>query len=87
MLYYLLKNLITYAALLAEIDTRESEGRRSNLIIYAEAKDMPYLQVAIKEAMRLHQAVGIPMPRYVPKAGAKIDWRRYPAGTVVGINA
>jgi len=48
---------------------------------------MPYLQAVMKEAMRMHPAVGVSMPRYVPSGGAEIDGRWYPAGTVVGVNA
>lgn len=86
-LYELLKNPWAYSTLQAEIDAKDQEGQLSNLITYAEAKDMPYLQAVMKESMRLHPAVGIPMPRYVPKGGAEIDGKWFPAGTVVGINA
>ena len=48
---------------------------------------MPYLQAVMKEAMRMHPAVGISMPRYVPSGGAEIGGRYYPEGTVVGVNA
>lgn len=82
-----MKNPRTYSALQAEIDTKARDGKLSNPISYADAKDMPYLQAVMKEAMRLHPAVGIPMPRYVPKGGAEIDGKWYPAGTVVGVNA
>lgn len=87
MIYYLLKNPKAYAALVSEIDTKDREGQLSDPISYAEAKGMPYLQAVMKEAMRLHPALGIGMPRSVPEGGAEIDGRWYPAGTVVGINA
>jgi cytochrome P450 len=76
MLYYLLKNPASYAKLQSEIDDFDREGKFS-----------PYLQAVMKEAMRMHPAVGISMPRYVPSGGAEIDGRWYPAGTVVGVNA
>ena len=87
MLYYLLKNPASYAKLQSEIDDFDREGKFSNPISYAEANKMPYLQAVMKEAMRMHPAVGISMPRYVPSGGAEIDGRWYPAGTVVGVNA
>jgi cytochrome P450 len=86
-LYELLKNHRTYATLQAEIDAKDRGGKLSNPITFADTKDMPYLQAVMKEGMRLHPAVGIPMPRYVPKGGAEIDGKWFPAGTVVGINA
>jgi cytochrome P450 len=87
MLYYLLKNPASYAKLQSEIDDFDREGKFSNPIAYAEANKMPYLQAVMKKAMRMHPAVGISMPRYVPSGGAEIDGRWYPAGTVVGVNA
>ncbi|KAN0112173.1 cytochrome P450 [Hyaloscypha variabilis] len=87
MLYYMLKNPQTYASLKSEIDEFDREGKLSNPISYAEANKMPYLQAVMKEAMRMHPAVGISMPRYVPPKGAEIDGRWYPGGTVVGVNA
>lgn len=87
MIYFLLKHPKAYAAVVAEIDSRDREGRLSKFVTYAEARDMPYLQAVMKEAMRLHPAVGIAIPRYVPRGGVEIEGVWCPEGTVVGINA
>jgi len=41
----------------------------------------------MKEAMRLHPAVMMPLPRLIPEGGAVLCGYRLPAGTEVGINA
>lgn len=41
----------------------------------------------IKEAMRLHPAVMMPLPRLVPEGGAVLCDHRLPTGTEVGVNA
>ncbi|KAJ4371668.1 hypothetical protein N0V86_008221 [Didymella sp. IMI 355093] len=48
---------------------------------------MPYLQACIYEALRLHPAVGMSLPRVVPQEGFEIDGIFMPAGTIVGANA
>lgn len=62
-------------------------GKLSKPVTFRESQDMPYLQAAVKEAMRVHPAVGLPLLRIVPKGGATICDRFFPQGTVVGINA
>ncbi|KAK5723190.1 hypothetical protein LTR17_013910 [Elasticomyces elasticus] len=47
---------------------------------------MPYLQAVIKEALRVHPAVGQPLSRLVPPGGAEIAGRYFPADASVGIN-
>ncbi|GKT45156.1 pisatin demethylase [Colletotrichum spaethianum] len=48
---------------------------------------MPNLQAVIKEALRVHPAVGLLTERVVPEGGASIAGRFFPGGSVVGINA
>lgn len=86
-LYYLLKYPNTMIKLREEIQKHEEEGRCSNPVItFKESQDMPYLQAVMKEAMRLHGAVGLPLWRVVPEGGTEIAGKYFPAGTVVGLN-
>lgn len=48
---------------------------------------MPYLEAVVKESLRLHSSVGLPMWRVVPEGGIEIAGQFLPAGTNVGINA
>jgi cytochrome P450 len=41
---------------------------------------MPYLQACIYEALRMHPAVGMSLPRVVPQEGFEIDGTFIPAG-------
>jgi cytochrome P450 len=85
--YYLLKNPSTYQCLQSEIDTAAKEGRISDPVTFKEAQDLPYLQAVMKEALRIHPATGLTMPRTVPSTGASIAGRPFPPGSTVGINA
>ena len=40
----------------------------------------------MKEAMRCHPGVSMPLERLVPESGAEFCGVRLPAGTVVGVN-
>ncbi|KAL4878051.1 cytochrome P450 [Aspergillus karnatakaensis] len=77
---------ICYSRLLAEIDEWNDAGRLSDPVKESEARQMPYLQAVIKEAMRLHPSVGMLMERHVPKGGSTICGKFIPEGYVVGIN-
>ncbi|KAK2770579.1 cytochrome P450 oxidoreductase [Colletotrichum kahawae] len=67
-------------------EAKRKLGKLSDPITVAESENMPYLQAAMYEALRLHPAVGMTLPRVVPKGGYEIDGRFMPAGTVVGVN-
>ncbi|EME40498.1 hypothetical protein DOTSEDRAFT_82149 [Dothistroma septosporum NZE10] len=85
-IYYLLKNPACKQKLIAEIDDRKRKGQLSDPVTLAEADSMPYLQAVMYEALRLHPAVGMALPRVVPAGGVTIADKHIPAGTVVGVN-
>ncbi|KAH7205129.1 cytochrome P450 [Fusarium redolens] len=84
--YYLMKHPSVYKKLLEEIDTANAEGKLSKNITYAECLQLPYLQAVMKESMRLHPGVQMPLERIVPQGGAHISGWHIPAGTVIGVN-
>ncbi len=98
-----MKNPQVYKKLQAEIDAAEQEGKLSQYVTYEECLRLPYLyvieyfwngcdadrfrQAVIKEALRVHPAVGLPLERYVPAEGATICDQYLPAGTNVFMSA
>ena len=85
-LYYMLKNPRVLEQVIAEVD--DVVGDRdcdSEPISYAESNQMPYFQAVLKEAMRMHPAVGLLLERVLPADGIEIANHRLPGGTVVGM--
>lgn len=85
-LYYLLKNPASMQKVVDEIDN--VVGQRDcnqEPVAFAESNQMPYFQAVLKEAMRMHPAVGLLLERVVPAGGADIAGTFIPAGTKVGI--
>ncbi|KAI8933564.1 hypothetical protein NX059_009297 [Plenodomus lindquistii] len=85
-LYYLLKDRSTFDRLREEVDALPKEGER-RYITFKQSQEMPYLQVVMKEALRMHPATGLPLERVVPAGGATICDKFFPEGTIVGINS
>ncbi|KAL2264619.1 hypothetical protein VTJ83DRAFT_7129 [Remersonia thermophila] len=89
--YFLLKTPRALARLRDEIDTAAREGRFSDyetgLVTWHESQALPYLDMCVKEAFRLHPAPGLPMERVVPKGGIEIAGEKIPGGTIVGCSA
>lgn len=85
-IYYLLKNPACKGKLVAELDSARNQGKLSSPATLAQADSLPYLQAVMYEALRLHPAVGMSLPRVSPRSGATIAGRFIPAGTVVGAN-
>ncbi|KAI6749277.1 hypothetical protein HG530_015116 [Fusarium avenaceum] len=87
MFYYLCRNPRCYDKLRNEVDCMETEGKLSNIVTFAEAQKLPYLQACMKEAMRMHPAVGQLLERVVPDEGWEVKpGVHLPSGTIVGIN-
>lgn len=82
MFYFTLRNNASYQRLCEEV--------RSNCTFpatFASARDLPYLNAVIKEALRLHPPMAIMLARTVPKGGAEICGHFVPEGTECGISA
>lgn len=87
MFYYLCKNPRCYNLVKDEIEKMDKDGDLSEIVTFAEANRMPYLQACMKEAMRMHPAVGQLLERLVPDEGFEITpGVHLPPGTIVGIN-
>jgi cytochrome P450 len=82
-LFYLLKHRECHLKLLDEIKTLTEQGLLSERPTFQETQKMPYLQAAIKEAMRVHALAGLPIERVVPEGGTVINGHHLPAGVCI----
>ncbi|KAI9817913.1 MAG: hypothetical protein M1832_004533 [Thelocarpon impressellum] len=82
---FIVTNPSIYAALRAEVDRADREGRLSKPIVReAEARELPYLQACIKEGLRMWPPITGIMEKQVPPEGDVLDGRFIPGGTRVG---
>lgn len=94
--YHLCRNKSAHTKLLSEIDAADAAGNLSNPVTFAEAQQLPYLGAVIREALRMHPAVGLLLERVVPSTGFTIPASatgpqinkdiHLPPGTVIGTN-
>lgn len=87
--YYALRNPAVWAKLEDEV---LAAGHAVPLSL-KDARRLPYLDAVIKEAMRVHPAIGMTLERYVPPGGLHLPGHGHdggpsllPAGTMVGLN-
>ena len=80
--HFILSDRDIYHKLCREI----REAKLSPTVTWAEAQDLEYFQACLLEAMRMRPAVGLSIPRYIPKGGAKIDGQHFPSGIVASVN-
>ena len=74
----------------AELSDRSRKGhftRDDELVQWEEVRNLPYLSAVIKEALRCHPAVGLPLERVVPSGGITVAGHYLPGGTIVGCSA
>ncbi|KAF2178823.1 cytochrome P450 [Zopfia rhizophila CBS 207.26] len=81
---YLITSPRVLNKLRAELDAAEADGKISNPITNAEAKDLPYLQAVIKEGLRIHPPFTGLIMKKVPPGGDNIKGQYVPGGTRIG---
>jgi cytochrome P450 len=85
-LYFSLKHPRVWERLRAEIPAHDHMSG-TPVVPYKSAKEFPYLDAVVREAMRYHPAVAMLLERYVPEGGLTLpDGRYVPAGCIVGMN-
>ncbi|KAJ5240002.1 Cytochrome P450 [Penicillium chermesinum] len=87
-LYYTLKTPRVSEKLDKELRLALDEGRISFPVSWKQSQEqLPYLDAVIKEALRLHPAVGLLLERIVPEGGLQLPGGPYlPGRTIVGAN-
>ncbi|KAK0727800.1 cytochrome P450, partial [Lasiosphaeria miniovina] len=85
-IYFLLKHPASLEKFLAELEQARRENRLSEIVTWKESRNLPYLDACVKEAGRLHPAIGLSMERVVPIGGVELCGRHFTEGTVVGMN-
>lgn len=88
-LYYTLKSPRVLSILSHELNTAYEENRITLPVSWKQSQEeLPYLDAVIKEALRLHPAVGLLLERIVPTGGLQLPngGPFLPAGTTVGAN-
>ncbi|SPO01775.1 related to pisatin demethylase (cytochrome P450) [Cephalotrichum gorgonifer] len=81
---HLLSSPSAYRKLQEEIDYAIRDGRVSSPVTDPEARQLPYLQAVIKEALRLKAPAAGPLFKVVPPGGDIIDGKFIPGGTQIG---
>lgn len=88
--YYLLKNPESLSKLLSELVNAKNDGSLSTpFVAWSESSGLPYLGAVIKEALRMHPALGLPLERVVPSNGLQlqdVNKTYLPPATIVGAN-
>lgn len=82
-IYYLCQNPACQAKILDEIATVLGTGAPRDMITYESTTKMKYLQACIYEALRLHPAVGMSLPRVVPEGGIRVGDVYVPSGVSI----
>ena len=85
-LYYTLKHPRVLEKLQQELNEAFNSGQISNPVSWKQSQELSYLDAVIKEAMRLHPAVGLMLERTVPDGLQLPNGPYLPPGTIVGAN-
>lgn len=79
-MHQIANNREVYLKLREEVKAAEERGAVSDPILFEEALALPYLQMVLKESLRMHPSTGLPMWRVVPAGGMQIAGKFFPPG-------
>ncbi|THW08597.1 putative P450 monooxygenase [Aureobasidium pullulans] len=85
LLYHCLANPHVVKKLQQELDAAIPQG--TQVPVFEQVKDLPYLDAVIKETMRIHSTSSLGLPRVVPPQGAEVCGRHFPGETVLSVPA
>jgi benzoate 4-monooxygenase len=81
--YFLAANPSVQRKLQAELD--QFLGSADAVSSYDEVKHLKYLDVVIKEGLRIHSTSALGLPRVVSSGGMEVEGHVYPEGTVLSV--
>lgn len=81
--YYFLKNPATLEKAREEVAQVENSDR---VLPVSAVWELPYLQACIKEALRIHTPIPMPLPRLAPKGGIEVCGRWFPEGITLSVS-
>lgn len=82
-IYYLAKHPHALRTLQRELD--DELGRGTTLPLHDQIRNLPYLNAAINESLRLHSTSSLGLPRLVPPGGLAVCGVVYSTGTVLSV--
>ncbi|KAK8121115.1 hypothetical protein PG999_005235 [Apiospora kogelbergensis] len=86
--YHLLRHPTGWGRIADEIADAQKLGRcQDDIISYEDATQLPYLQAAIKEGLRMFAPVSMGLPRVAPKGGVTIGNAFFPEGVTLTVNS
>lgn len=77
-LHNIIKEPRVHKKLREELRDAGAQGKADDPITFSQAQALPYLQMVIKEAMRLHPVTGLPLWRVVQQDGVEIAGTHFP---------
>ncbi|KAK7743306.1 Ras-related protein Rab-4A [Diatrype stigma] len=71
-----------------EIDAARRDGGRCQgaVVSYEDAAELPYLQAAVKEGLRMFGPASMGLPRVAPRGGVTIGDTTFPEGVILSIS-
>lgn len=84
--YFLIKNPTSLQKLQHELHHARALDQLSEIVTWKESRSLKYLDACVKEAGRLHPAIGLTLERVVPRGGATICGQFFEEGTKIGMN-
>lgn len=83
--YFMIRHPDAWKRARAEMDA-VGIGVNDRVVSYADAQRLPFLQVCMKEAIRVFAPAPMGLPRIAPEGGLTIGNRTIPEGTIVSVS-